>query len=153
LFSIRSGGNSFTKIPVVLATHVNSGQAKPGSTITLEIYNRRGELISQESVTADPGGNWLVSLTTDQVNEQPARIVMKQAWSSSNLSEGIGYDVHTHFAPAFSSGTYYTEELSIWDVIGRRSATEVISLFEASKNSIILEWNGIAYEFTAKGGR
>ncbi len=78
---------------------------------------------------------------------------MKQAWSTSNLGNDSGYDVRTYFAPAFSSGTYYTEELSIWDVVGRRSATEVIDLFEASKNSIILDWNGIAYEFDPVSGR
>ena len=149
----QTSGSDYTKIPVVLATHMNSGQARPGSTITLEVYNRRGELISSESVTADSGGNWLVSLSTGKLSEQPARIVMKQAWSTSNLGNDSGYDVRTYFAPAFSSGTYYTEELSIWDVVGRRSATEVIDLFEASKNSIILDWNGIAYEFDPVSGR
>ena len=55
-----------TRIPVVLATHMNSGLAQPGSTVTLEVYNGRGERIGEQSVVADTGGNWLATFATEQ---------------------------------------------------------------------------------------
>lgn len=141
-----------SRIPIVLATHMNSGLAQPGSTITLEVYNNQGELIGEQSVVADTGGNWLATFVTDKVNEQPARIVMKQTWSTSNVGDDTGYNFRTYFAPTFSTATYYTEELSIWNVTGKRAATEVLDLYEASKNVLFLDWNGTIYEFNARGG-
>jgi len=140
-----------SRLTTVLATHMNSGLAQPGSTITLEVYNQRGERIAEQSTVADSGGNWLASFTTDKVNDQPSRIVMKQTWSTPNVGEDTGYNFRTYFAPTFASGTYYTEELSIWNVTGKRSATEVIDLYEASKNVLMLDWNGTAYEFSSRG--
>ena len=141
-----------SRIPIVLATHMNSGLAQPGSTITLEVYNNQGELIGEQSVVADTGGNWLATFVTDKINEQPARIVMKQTWSTSNVGDDTGYNFRTYFAPTFSTATYYTEELSIWNVTGKRAATEVLDLYEASKNVLFLDWNGTIYEFNARGG-
>lgn len=141
-----------TRIPIVLATHMNSGLAQPGSTITLEVYNDRGEQIAEQSVVADTGGNWLATFATDSVHEQPARIVMKQTWSTPNVGADTGYNFRTYFAPTFSTATYYTEDLSIWNVTGKRSATEVIDLYKACESVLVLDWNGTTYEFHARGG-
>ncbi|MCB1229332.1 MAG: isopeptide-forming domain-containing fimbrial protein [Verrucomicrobiae bacterium] len=141
-----------SRIPVVLGTHMNSGLAQPGSTITLEVYNGRGEMIAEQTVIADTGGNWLATFVTDQIDQQPARIVMKQTWSTPNVGDDTGYNFRTYFAPTFSTASYYTEELSIWNVTGKRAATEVLDLYEASKCVLYLDWNGTTYEFNSRGG-
>ncbi len=141
-----------SRIPIVLGTHMNSGLAQPGSTITLEVYNDRGERIAEQSVIADTGGNWLATFVTDKIDQQPARIVMKQTWSTPNVGDDTGYNFRTYFAPTFSTASYYSEELSIWNVTGKRAATEVLDLYEASKNILHLDWNGTTYEFNSRGG-
>ena len=140
-----------SKIPIVLGTHMNSGLAQPGSTISLEVYNSRGEMIAEQSVVADTGGNWLATFSTNQIDQQPARIVMRQTWSTPNVGDDTGYNFRTYFAPTFSTASYYSEELSVWNVTGKRAATEVLDLYEASKCILHLDWNGTTYEFSARG--
>jgi uncharacterized repeat protein (TIGR01451 family) len=140
-----------SRVPVVFATHMNSGLAQPGSTITLEVYNSRGELMAEQSVMADTGGNWLATFPMNSINEQPARIVMKQTWAAPNPWDQVGYNFRTYFAPAFSTEPYYTENLSIGNVTGKRLATEVLDLYDSCECILQMDWDGTAYEFRARG--
>lgn len=137
--------------PVILATYMASGLAQAGSTITLEVFDERGQLIADTSVVADAGGNWLASFPMADVEKQPARIEMKQTWASYNPAGERSYNFRTYFGPAFSTGTYYTEQLTVHSVMEKRNATEVIDLYESSKMILAMDWNGQLYEFAARG--
>jgi hypothetical protein len=140
-----------SQVPLVLATHMNSGLAQPGSTVTLEVYNARGERIAEQSVIADAGGNWLATFNTRQIDEAPSRIVMRQTWASPNPMMQQGYNYRTYFAPAFSTATYYTEELTVWNVTEKRAATEVLDLYESCECVLQMDWNHATYEFHTRG--
>jgi uncharacterized repeat protein (TIGR01451 family) len=140
-----------TQIPVVLATHMNSGLAQPGSTITLEVYNARGERIGEQSVVADAGGNWLATFNTRQLDEVPSRVVMKQTWAAPNPLMQQGYNYRTYFASAFTTATYYTEELTVWNVTEKRAATEVLDLYDGCECILRMDWNNTSYELHARG--
>lgn len=137
--------------PVILATYMASGLAQAGSTITLEVYDERGQLIADTSVVADAGGNWLASFPMADVEKQPARIEMKQTWASYNPAGERSYNFRTYFGPAFSTGTYYTEQLTVLSVMEKRNPTEVIDLYESAKMLLAMDWNGQLYEFAARG--
>lgn len=137
--------------PVVLATHMNSGLAQPGSTISLTVFDESGNRIGETSVMADAGGNWMATFPNANIDRQPARIEMQQTWSSYDPTGERSYNFRTYFGPAFSSGTYYTEALTVLNVTEKRAATEVIDLYEASKMVLALDWNGTPYEIAARG--
>lgn|GEM_PF-2412536 len=137
--------------PVILATYMASGLAQAGSTITLEVYDERGQLIADTSVVTDAGGNWLASFPMADIGKQPARIEMKQTWASYNPAGERSYNFRTYFGPAFSTGTYYTEQLTVLSVMEKRNPTEVIDLYESSKMLLAMDWNGQLYEFAARG--
>ncbi|MDF1825945.1 MAG: isopeptide-forming domain-containing fimbrial protein [Verrucomicrobiales bacterium] len=137
--------------PVIYATYMASGLAQAGSTITLEVFDETGRLIADTSVVTDAGGNWLASFPMADVDKQPARIEMRQTWASYNPAGERSYNFRTYFGPAFSTGTYYTEDLTVHSVMEKRIPSEVIDLYESSKMILAMDWNGQLYEFAARG--
>lgn len=137
--------------PFVLATHMNSGLAQSGSTIRLKVYDEHGHLIGDTSVVADAGGNWLATFPMAHLDRQPARVEMSQSWATYNPLGDRSYNFRTYFGPAFTTGTYYTEPLSVYDITEDRSALEVIDLYEASQMILAMDWNGSPYEFAVRG--
>ncbi len=145
------GDHNNDRLPFAYATFMNSGLVQPGSTVTLEVYDAAGRLIGDTSTLADAGGNWLATFPMNQFDTEPVRVVMKQTWAAQNPTGDRGYNFRTYFAPAFATGTYYTENLSIYNVTEKRAATEVLDLYEASKMILSMDWNGNLYEFAARG--
>ncbi|MEM9016474.1 MAG: DUF11 domain-containing protein, partial [Verrucomicrobiota bacterium] len=137
--------------PVVLATYMASGLAQIGSTITLEVFDETGRLIGETSVMVDAGGNWLATFPMADLDRQPARVEMKQTWASYNPMGERSYNFRTYFGPAFTTGSYYTEDLSVLQVMEKRTATEVIDLYESAKMVLAMDWNGQHYEIAARG--
>jgi fimbrial isopeptide formation D2 family protein/uncharacterized repeat protein (TIGR01451 family) len=137
--------------PFVLATHMNSGLAQSGSTIRLKVYDDQGRLIGDTSVVADAGGNWLATFPMANLDRQPARVEMTQSWATYNPVGDRSYNFRTYFGPAFTTGTYYTETLSVYDITEDRSALEVLDLYEASQMILAMDWNGSPYEFAVRG--
>ena len=78
----------------------------------------------------------------------PARIVMKQTWATHHNGSDTGYNFRTYFAPLSTNGIYQ-EELSVYNVTGKRMPTEVLDLYESCKAILTLDWNGQAYEYHA----
>lgn len=150
-YRFGDNGRILRREPVILATYMASGLAQAGSTITLEVFDERGQLIADTSVVADAGGNWLASFPMADVEKQPARIEMKQTWASYNPAGERSYNFRTYFGPAFSTGTYYTEDLTVHSVMEKRNPTEVIDLYESAKMILAMDWNGQLYEFAARG--
>jgi hypothetical protein len=131
--------------PGVYAAYMNSGTAHPGATITLEVYDESGVLISQTTTIADSGGNWLATFNMPQVGTAPARVVVRQNWTGSNPLSDPADSHRVYFAPAFATSTTFVNEFAIPGLNG----FGVREIYEACRSMLTLDWNGSISEFSA----
>lgn len=133
--------------------YIVSGLTQPGTSVRLVVYNDRGEVIGMQTTMADSGGNWLATFNSNKVGEIPARVEVQQTPAIQNAGNDSGYDLRTYFAPASSTGTYYSEKLTPENVMRKRRPEAVVDLYKAAASTIHLSWNGSSYEFATLGGQ
>jgi len=125
-----------------------SGTAEPGSTLTVSIYDARGDLIGSETTVADAGGNWLASFFKTVMQDEPHSIVIRQSYGGPSALADAGFNFRTYFAPAMQGGTFISEHLTVENVVGKREAANAVgALYEAGIYPIVLGWHAYSFEF------
>ena len=97
--------------PLLPLAPIYSGEADPGSTLVLTLYNANGENIGTQSVIADSGGNWMVNFPSSTIRDYPNSVQVSQSSAFYSLSDPHGHNMRTYFSPALSAGHFFFEEL------------------------------------------
>ena len=97
--------------PLLPLARIYSGEADPGSTLVLTMYNANGENIGTQSVVVDAGGNWMVSFPSSTIRDYPNSVQVSQSSAFYSLSDPHGHNMRTYFSPALSAGHFFFEEL------------------------------------------
>ncbi len=129
-----------------------SGTAQPGATLSVDVYNARGDLIGSESAVADAAGNWATSFFNTTIEDEPHTIVLRQTYAPSygGLADA-GYNLRTYFVPAIQGGTFVSEQLTVENVTGNRANDNAFNaLRAASLHPITLGWSAYPFESLAQ---
>ncbi len=99
------------RLPLLPLAPIYSGEADPGSTLVLSLYNANGEMIGTQTVIVDAGGNWLATFPTTVIRDYPNSVQITQSSAFYSLSDPVGHNLRTYFAPALSAGHFFFEEV------------------------------------------
>ena len=129
-----------------------SGTAQPGSTLSVDLYNARGELIGSRDTVVDAGGNWAASLYDVAMADQPHSVVLRQSYTGYTPLAQAGFNLRPYYSPAFQGGTYVSEALTVENVVGKRSLAGFHDMFAAAAHPLSLSWPTYNYEMLAVSG-
>ena len=90
---------------------VYSGEAEPGSTLIVNLYNANGGNVGSQMVVTDFGGNWLAAFPSTVIRDYPTSVVIVQQSSSSDLTGTSGNNLRTYFASAINQSHFSMETL------------------------------------------
>ena len=85
---------------------IYSGEADPGATLVVDIYNAKGEHIGSQTVVADSGGNWLATFPTTTLRDSPNTARITQFAPTYSMNERWGNNLRTYFTPALNAGHF-----------------------------------------------
>jgi fimbrial isopeptide formation D2 family protein/uncharacterized repeat protein (TIGR01451 family) len=124
-----------------------SGLAEPGTTLSLKIYDKAGNLIGERQVVADSGGNWLANFPNTVIWKHPYRMDVEQtAPIQTDVHELDGFNMRRYFHPAFHSSLFFVERDTVSSVM-RNSAYETIdSMHAANNNPLQVGWRSHLYQ-------
>jgi hypothetical protein len=127
-----------------------SGTGEPGSTLLVDLFDARGNLIGSESTMVDAGGNWSTNFFNTFVTDEPHSVVLRQTYSGQSPLYDAGYNLRTYFSPAILGGSFISEHLTVENVLGKRAAGNSLNaLHAASVHPLMLGWNAYPSEFLA----
>jgi len=129
-----------------------SGTGQPGSTLSVNLYNARGELIGTRDTVVDAGGNWMASFYDTAMTDQPHSVSLRQSFAGYTTLGDAGYNLRPYFAPAFDGGTYVSQALTVVNVASNRSLIGFRDMFAAAAHPISLSWQPYNYELLALSG-
>jgi hypothetical protein len=79
---------------------IYSGEADPGATLVIELYNANGVRIATQMVMADAGGNWLANFGGAALRDAPSDVRIMQVSAPYAFGAGAGHNLRTYYAPA-----------------------------------------------------
>ena len=79
---------------------IYSGEADPGSTLVIELYNSNGVRIATQMVMADAGGNWLANFGGAALRDAPSDVRITQLGAPYAFGAGGGHNLRTYYSPA-----------------------------------------------------
>ncbi|MGE9290189.1 MAG: SdrD B-like domain-containing protein, partial [Puniceicoccales bacterium] len=140
--------------PMVTLAPIYSGEATPGSTIVITLFNSDGIAIATQSVVVDTGGNWMASLPGSIIEDYPETIQIVQTAPSHQNSEAYGYNLRPYYASALSSGHFFQEERTIPRVMAERAEVVSDSLLQMLESPFQFGTNGKHfYEYLTQPGQ
>jgi hypothetical protein len=84
-----------------------SGEADPGATLVVSLFNAKGENIGSQTVVVDAGGNWLASFPSTTVRDIPNSVQISQLSASYSRGDTFGHNLRTYFSPALNQGHFF----------------------------------------------
>jgi uncharacterized repeat protein (TIGR01451 family) len=99
------------RLPLLPLAPIYSGEADPGSTLVITLYNAKGEMIGTQSVVTDAGGNWMANFPTTVIRDYPNSVQITQSSAFYSLGDRVGHNLRTYFSPALSAGHFFFEEM------------------------------------------
>jgi hypothetical protein len=84
-----------------------SGEADPGATLVVSLYNAKGENIGAQTVVVDAGGNWLASFPSTTLRDIPNSVQISQLSASYSRGDTFGHNLRTYFSPALNQGHFF----------------------------------------------
>jgi uncharacterized repeat protein (TIGR01451 family) len=84
-----------------------SGEADPGATLVVSLYNAKGENIGAQTVVVDAGGNWLASFPSTTVRDIPNSVQISQLSASYSRGDTFGHNLRTYFSPTLNPGHFF----------------------------------------------
>jgi fimbrial isopeptide formation D2 family protein/uncharacterized repeat protein (TIGR01451 family) len=99
------------RLPLLPLAPIYSGEADPGSTLVLTLYNTKGDIIGTQTVVVDAGGNWMANFPTTVIRDYPNSVQITQSSAFYSLSDRVGRNLRTYFSPALSAGHFFFEEV------------------------------------------
>jgi len=104
-------GTDIYREPLLPLAPIYSGEADPGSTLVLTLYNTNGDIIGSQTVVVDAGGNWMANFPSTVIRDYPNGVQITQSSVFYSLSDQHGYNLRTYFSPALSAGHFMFQEL------------------------------------------
>ena len=108
-FGVRSPDNY--RAPLLPLAPIYSGEAEPGSTLVITLYNTKGEIIGTQTVIVDAGGNWMANFPSTVIRDYPNSVHIAQSNAFYSLSDPHGFNLRTYFSPALNPGHFMFEQL------------------------------------------
>ena len=102
---------AFERAPLLPLMPIYSGEADPGATLVVCVFNVRGEPIGTQTIVADAGGNWLATFPSTTLHDFPSHVQISEIPASYSLPDGAGHNLRTYFSPAINPGHFFTETL------------------------------------------
>ena len=97
--------------PLLPLMPIYSGEADPGATLVIEIFNSRGECIGSQTVVVDSGGNWMATFPSSTIKDAPNNVHITQQAAPYSMGEAWGHNLRTYFSPAINPGHFFAEAL------------------------------------------
>ncbi|HYR58727.1 MAG TPA: DUF11 domain-containing protein, partial [Chthoniobacteraceae bacterium] len=95
--------------PILPLVPIYSGEADPGATLVITLYNSRGEQIGAQTVVADAGGNWLATFPSTNTRDIPNSVQISELSAPYSLGDAWGHNLRTYFSPAINPGHFFLE--------------------------------------------
>ena len=86
---------------------VYSGEADPGATLVVSLYNAKGEEIGSQTVMADAGGNWLTAFTSSTMRDTPSSVRISLLPAPASYGDSFGHNLRAYFSPALNPGHFF----------------------------------------------
>ena len=136
--------------PLIAISPIYSGEAEPGSTLVVTLYNANGGNVGSAMVVTDFGGNWLADFPSTVVFDYPTSIQITQQSSFGGLVGSSGNNLRTYFASAINQSHFSMETLRSSDL----NESRIMPLLEnfSLQYPIGLGNAKYGYEFLANSG-
>lgn len=85
---------------------IYSGEADPGSTLVLVVYNANGDRIGEQTVMVDSGGNWMATFASSTVRDAPASVSIVELPAPYSPAAQSGRNLRNFFAPVLNPGQF-----------------------------------------------
>jgi hypothetical protein len=95
---------------------IYSGEADPGSTVIVELYNANGVRVATQMVLADAGGNWLANFGDVAMRDTPSAVRITQVNAPYAFGMGAGQNLRTYYAPAAINPGQFLSHETEWDL-------------------------------------
>jgi hypothetical protein len=92
--------------PILPLAPIYSGEADPGSTLVIELYNANGDRVGEQTVVVDAGGNWLASFPSSQIKDYPSGVRITEYAAPYASPTTSGRNLRNFFAPALNAGQF-----------------------------------------------
>jgi hypothetical protein len=79
---------------------IYAGEADPGATLVIELYNSHGVRIASQTVMADVGGNWLANFSSTALRDTPSDVRIRQVGAAFSFGGTAGNNLRAYYAPA-----------------------------------------------------
>ncbi|MGB8166059.1 MAG: Calx-beta domain-containing protein [Chthoniobacteraceae bacterium] len=90
---------------------IYSGEADPGATLVISLYNARGEQIGSQTVVVDSGGNWLATFASTNTRDIPNSVKITALSAPYSFGDSTGHNLRTYFSPALNPGNFVLQAL------------------------------------------
>jgi len=91
---------------------IYSGEADPGSTLIVSLYNANGVHLSSQTVIVDAGGNWLANFASVTMRDTPSDVRITQMNAPYSFGESSGNNLRTYYAPAALNPGHFLSQRS-----------------------------------------
>jgi len=145
--TFRGAELEFERVPPPVFQPFYSGTAQPGASLTVDVLGLGGELLGSTSSIVDAGGNWTASFYDLGMTGEPHTVLIRQSYTGYTPLTGAGYNLRRYFSPAIMGGAYASEQLTVENVLGNRSAeASMAALYSAGAHPISLGLAPYVYE-------
>ncbi len=79
---------------------IYAGEADPGATLVIDLYNANGVHIGSQTVMADAGGNWLANFSSTVLRDAPSDVRIQQISAPYSFGSNAGHNLRAYYAPA-----------------------------------------------------
>lgn len=125
---------------------VFTGIVDPGTTLSGKIYDARGQLLGEQTVVADTGGNWLMQFPTTVIYEHPHAMRLEQTGALHGYEPETGFNLRRYFHPAIHTQLFMTEPLDLASVWRNQPALILESMHSSHLTPLHFDWHPHSYQ-------
>lgn len=135
--------------PILPLAPIYSGEADPGATLVLTMYNANGDEIGMQTVVVDAGGNWMATFESTVIRDYPSTVRISQQSAYYSLVNA-GHNLRAYFSPALNPGHFFLEASAHIEVeekaplLGDLGVSNPFSLGPNKYNGEVLSTQGVA---------
>jgi len=85
---------------------IYSGEADPGSTLVISLYDSQGNDIGSQTVVVDSGGNWMATFPSTSMRDIPDSVQIVEQSAFYSLGDNGGFNLRAYFSPALNPGEF-----------------------------------------------
>ena len=110
-YPIIPSDNDIYRPAILPLQPIYAGEADPGSTLVLTMFNAKGESIGTQTVVVDSGGNWLATFPSTTIRDTPNTVQISQLSAYYSIGSGVGHNLRTYYSPALNAGHFFYQSL------------------------------------------